>query len=277
VTPDRGRWSLVVLAALVAAACGSGDDVAPSATEAIDDVRLTDAGQDTANWLTHGRTYAEQRFSPLTQIHDQNVDRLGLVWSLELGSTRGLEATPLVVDGVIYTTGVWSLVYAIDARSGELLWTYDPQVPRAHGRFACCDVVNRGVALYRGKVYVGTIDGRLIAIDAESGAPVWSVQTTPVGSAYTITGAPRIARGMVLIGNGGAELGVRGYVSAYDAETGAQIWRTYTVPGNPADGFESEAMERAAETWSGAWWVAGGGGTAWDAIVFDPELDLVYV
>jgi len=263
-------------AAIAGAACGS-DDAPASPTAAIDDARLAAAGEDTANWLTHGRTYEEQRFSPLTQIHEGNVDRLGLVWSLELGSTRGLEATPLVVDGVIYTTGVWSLVYAIDARSGELLWTYDPLVPRAHGRFACCDVVNRGVALYRGKVYVGTIDGRLIAIDAESGRPVWTVQTTPPGSAYTITGAPRIARGMVVIGNGGAELGVRGYVTAYDAETGAQIWRTYTVPGNPADGFESEAMERAAETWSGAWWVAGGGGTAWDAIVYDPELDLVYV
>ena len=213
----------------------------------------------------------------MSQIRDDNIDRLGLVWSLELGTVRGLEATPLVLDGVIYTTGTWSVVYAIDARSGEKLWTYDPQVPRSHGRFLCCDAVNRGLALYEGKVYVGTIDGRLIAINAQSGQPVWEAQTTPLGAAYSITGAPRVAKGMVLIGNGGAEFGVRGYVSAYDADTGDFRWRTYTVPGDPSQGFESEAMERAAATWSGEWWIAGGGGAAWDAIVYDPELDLVYV
>jgi quinohemoprotein ethanol dehydrogenase len=244
---------------------------------AIDDEYLAAADRDSANWLTYGRTYEEQRFSPLSQIRDDNVGRLGLVWSMELGTTRGIEATPLVLNGILYTTGPWSLVYAIDARTGERLWTYDPQVPKAHGRFACCDVVNRGLALYRGKVYVGTIDGRLVALDVQSGQPVWTTQTTPVDQAYTITGAPRIANGMVVIGNGGAEYGVRGYVSAYDAETGELRWRTYTVPGDPSKGFESEAMERAAATWNGQWWTAGGGGTAWDAIVFDPELDIVYV
>ncbi len=243
----------------------------------IDHARLTDAGRDTANWLMYGRTYDEQRFSPLRQINEDNVQQLGLVWSRELGTTRGLEATPLVLDGVIYTTGSWSVVYAIDAQTGEFLWTYDPQVPRTRARVLCCGVVNRGLALYRGKVYVGTLDGRLIALDAASGVPVWETVTIDQSKGYSITGAPRIAKGMVLIGNGGAEMGVRGYVSSYDAESGTLVWRTYTVPGDPSLGFESEAMERAASTWSGRWWEGGGGGTTWDAIVYDPELDLVYV
>lgn len=231
---------------------------------------------DTADWRMHGGTYDEQRFSPLKQINDQNVQKLGLVWSHEFGTNRGLEATPIVVKGVIYTTGEWSVVYALDARTGEILWTYDPKVPRSRARTICCDVVNRGVAVYQGKVYVGTLDGRLIALDAKSGSPVWDVVTVDQSQPYAITGAPRIARGMVLIGNAGAEFGVRGYISAYEGETGKLVWRTYTVPGDPSHGFESKALENAAKTWHGKWWTAGGGGTAWDTIVYDPQLDLVY-
>lgn len=229
-----------------------------------------------ADWTMHGRTYDEQRFSPLRQINEQNVAKLGLAWSRELGTARGLEATPLVENGVIYSTGEWSVVYALDARSGAVLWTYDPKVPRARARSICCDVVNRGVALYRGKVYVGTLDGRLIALDAKSGTPSWDVVTVDQSKSYAITGAPRIARGMVLIGNAGAEYGVRGYLSAYNADTGKPVWRTYTVPGDPSHGFESKALESAAKTWKGPWWVTGGGGTPWDTIVYDPQLDLVY-
>jgi quinohemoprotein ethanol dehydrogenase len=249
----------------------------PEGTHRIDDEWLREAQRDTANWVTHGRTYEEQRFSPLSQITEDNVQQLGLVWSRELDTNRGLEATPLVVDGVIYTTGAWSVVYAIDGKTGELLWTYDPEVPRSRARVLCCDAVNRGVALYKGNVYVGTLDGRLIALDATSGVPVWEKATFDPARGYSITGAPRIAKGMVLIGNGGAEMGVRGYVSAYDAENGALVWRTYTVPGDPSLGFDSKAMEEAAKTWSGRWWEGGGGGTAWDAMVYDPALDLVYV
>ena len=204
------------------------------------------------------------------------MGRLGLVWSRELGTTHGLEATPLVSNGVIYTTSQWSVAYALDARTGEILWTFDPKVSRANVRTICCDTVNRGAALYHDKVYLGTLDGRLIALDAKSGKPVWDVVTVDQSKPYAITGAPRIVKGMVLIGNAGGEFGVRGYLSAYDAETGKLIWRTYTVPGDPAKGFESKALEAAAKTWHGPYWVAGGGGTIWDSIVYDPKLDLVY-
>jgi quinohemoprotein ethanol dehydrogenase len=231
---------------------------------------------DAGNWLMHGRTYNAQRFSPLKQINEKTVAKLGLAWSQELDTTRGLEATPLVEDGVIYTTGTWSKVYAFDARTGKSLWTYDPEVPRQRAYFICCDVVNRGVALYQDKVYVGTLDARLIALDKHSGKPVWSEQTADTSKPYSITSAPLIARGMVIIGNSGGEYGVRGYITAYDAETGKMLWRTYTVPGDPAKGFESAALERAAKTWSGEWWKTGGGGPPWGSVVYDPELDLLY-
>jgi quinohemoprotein ethanol dehydrogenase len=168
------------------------------------------AVDDGADWTMYGRTNNEQRFSPLSQINEQNIGQLGLVWSRELGTTRGLEATPLVSTGVIYTTGEWSVAYALDAKNGQILWTFDPRVPRNHARTICCDVVNRGVALYHGKVYLGTLDGRLIALDTKSGNPVWDIVTVDQSKPYAITGAPRIVKGMVLIGNAGSEFGVRG-------------------------------------------------------------------
>jgi quinohemoprotein ethanol dehydrogenase len=265
---QRSTLAPIVACVLAIAACTTNRDA--------DDAALRAADADAANWITYGRTYSEQRFSPARQIDEQSVGRLGLAWSLDLGTLRGLEATPLVMDGVMYTTSAWSLVYAVDARTGRVLWTFDPHVPKDHAKFVCCDVVNRGVALYRSRVYVGTLDGRLVALDAKTGARVWEVQTTPKGSPYAITGAPRIAKGRVIIGNAGGEYAVRGYVSAYDPETGKLAWRTYTVPGDPSKPFESEAMRRAAATWSGEWWKAGGGGNAWDAIVYDPDLDFVY-
>jgi PQQ-dependent dehydrogenase (methanol/ethanol family) len=217
----------------------------------------------------------EQRYSPLKQIDEQSVGKLGLAWSFEFETVRGEEATPLEKDGVLYTTSAWSIAYAFDAKKGTLLWKYDPQVPKDHDKYVCCDVVNRGVALYKGRVYLATLDGRLVALDAKTGTPVWTAQTTPKDSSYAITAAPRIAKGRVLIGNAGAEYPVRGYVSAFDADTGNLVWRTYTVPGDPSKPFESDAMKRAAATWSGEWWKAGGGGTAWESMVYDPELDLV--
>jgi len=241
----------------------------------VSDETLLLAGE-RSDWITHGRTYAEDRFSPLTEINDQTVSRLGLAWSFVLDTRRGLEATPLVVNSTMYFTGVFSVVYAVDARNGELLWKWDPEARAASWR-SCCDAVNRGVAFYQGKVYVGTFDGRLAALDAATGEPVWQVQTTDATKPYTITGAPRVVKGKVIIGNGGAEFGVRGYVSAYDAEKGELVWRFYTVPGDPAEGFESPAIESAAETWNGEWWKLGGGGTVWDSMAFDQELDLLYI
>ncbi len=243
----------------------------------VDDAALRAADSDSANWITYGRTYSEQRFSPLKKINEQSVSRLGLAWSMDFPTLRAYEATPLVKDGVMYTTGAWSVVYAVNARTGALLWTYDPEVPKDDSKFACCDVVNRGVALYKGRVYVASLDGRLIALDAKSGAVAWQVQTTPKDEPYSITAAPRIAKGRVLIGNGGSEYAVRGYVSAYDAETGKLAWRTYTVPGDPSQPGESDALRSAASTWQGQWWKAGGGGSPWDSLVYDPDLGMVYV
>jgi quinohemoprotein ethanol dehydrogenase len=247
-----------------------------AATGQIDDDRLKHPQP--GEWITYNGGLNEQRYSTLDQINDKNVTGLKLIWSFSTNSTRGLEATPLVVGGVMYTTAPWSVVFAIDARTGKQIWSYDPKVPKEWGQKACCDVVNRGVAVYKGKVYVATLDARLVALDAATGKVAWEERTTDKDKPYTITGAPRIVNGRVVIGNGGSEYGVRGYVSAYDAESGKLAWRTYTVPGDPAKPFESEAIEEAAKTWKGAdrWLKQGAGGTSWDAITYDPELNLIY-
>ena len=270
----RLLWTIVSIAALIAILAASG--CSRSRETVVDDAALRAGDVDPANWLTYGHTYSEQRFSSLKQIDEQSVGQLGLAWYYNLETLRGLESTPLVQDGVMYATSAWSLVYAFDAKTGKLLWQYDPKVPKDHSKFVCCDVVNRGVALYRGRVFVGTLDGRLVALDAKTGNVAWDVQTTPKDGPYAITGAPRIADGRVIIGNAGAEYAVRGYISAYDPEAGNLAWRTYTVPGDPSKPFESDAMRHAAATWSGEWWKAGGGGTVWDAILFDPETDLIF-
>jgi PQQ-dependent dehydrogenase (methanol/ethanol family) len=277
VTNATTRVSTHAAAALFFAGCLLSSTAGAESLGAVDDTRLAVAHREPGSWLAHGRTWAEQRYSPLALINEHNVDTLGLAWSFATGTRRGLEATPLMVDGVLYTTGSWSLVYALDARTGELLWRYDPEVPRQTGYNACCDTVNRGVAVYRGRVFVGTLDGRLVALDAATGSVVWEARTTDPKLPYTITGAPRVLKGKVLIGNGGGEYGVRGYVSAYTAETGELVWRFYTVPGDPSRPFEHEGLARAAETWSGEWWKLGGGGTVWDSMAYDPGLDLLYV
>lgn len=275
----RTRLHALLLLLPAAACTADAPPPEPSSVQSASDVTdaVLVAARPDGNWLTYGGNYAEDRFSTLEEITRDNVDELGLAWTYDIELRGGVEATPLVVGGIMYISSPWSVVHAIDTRTGERLWRHDPGVPRIRGRLACCGVVNRGVALYEGKVIVGTIDGRLIALDAESGDVVWETLTIDPNEAYTITGAVRVVQGLAIIGNGGAEYGVRGYVSAYNADDGELVWRTYTVPGNPADGFESEAMEMAAETWSGEWWVAGGGGTAWDSIIYDPDLDLLYV
>ncbi len=245
----------------------------------IDGERIASADTDTEadQWLSHGRTYSEQRFSPLKKIDRNTVAGLGLAWSYDLESTRGVEATPIVVDGVMYVSAPWSKVHALDAATGKKIWSFDPEVPPDTAHKACCDIVNRGVAVWKGSVFVATLDGRLVSIDAKNGRMNWSVQTVDTKRPYTITGAPRVVKDFVFIGNGGAEFGVRGYITAYHAQTGEQAWRFYTVPGNPAEPFEHSELERAAKTWTGKWWEVGGGGTAWDAMAYDPDLDLLYV
>lgn len=240
---------------------------------------LTSLGAENTNWSHHGLTPKEQRYSSLAAISDKNVSELGVAWysDIKTRSMRGIETTPIVIDGIMYLTGPWNLVMALNAVTGETLWEFDPEISGATARRACCDVVNRGVAVRDGKVFAGILDGRLIALDQKTGEVVWEILTVDPDKNYTITGAPRVAGNLVIIGNGGAEFGVRGYVTAYDIDTGKQAWRFYTVPGNPADGFESPAMEMAAKTWTGEWWKYGGGGTAWDSMAYDADLDLLYI
>ena len=262
---------LIALAAMLSAVASTGGSSAAG-----------QSGTDRAvsEWPMHGRDAAETRYSPLDQIDTDNVERLGLAWRWEIPKIGArLETTPLVLDGVMYATGALSFVFALDAATGEEIWRWDPGIPDEDngGPRACCGDVNRGVAVRGGLVYAGLLDGRLVALNRHDGSVRWTTQTTPPGSDYTITGAPRIAGDAVIIGNGGAEYGVRGYVTAYDADTGEQRWRTHTVPGNPADGFESEAMRTAADTWTGEWWIAGGGGTVWDAMVYDESAGLFHI
>ena len=254
-----------------------------ASVDTVNGARIAKAA-DPGEWLSYGRTYDEQRFSPLKQINTTTAKDLGLAWYADLGSTRGVEGTPLEVDGVLYNTQPWNIVSAYEAKTGKLLWRYDPKVPESTGRFACCDIDARGLAVWKGKIISATLDGRLIALDAKTGKPVWTVNTFDDGQKFAevVTGAPRVFDGKVLIGNSGAEAAARGYVSAYDAETGKKLWRFYLVPGNPAERAAQPANQRgadaiAAPTWNGEWWKNGGGGDPWDSIVYDPKLKLIYI
>ncbi|HXC59661.1 MAG TPA: PQQ-binding-like beta-propeller repeat protein, partial [Steroidobacteraceae bacterium] len=231
-------------------------------------------------WTTHGGGDSEQRYSPLTQINAENVSQLGLAWYTQLSEGGGYQSTPLIIDGRMYVTTPWSKVYAFDAKSGKQLWKYDPSVPREMaGTSLCCNISNRGVAYWKGKIIWGTLDGRLVAVNAQTGKKVWETQVTDKTMAYSITGAPRIGNGIVFIGEGGGEFYTRGFLAAHDAETGKALWRFWTVPGNPAKGPDHAAsddvMAMAAKTWSGEWWKAGGGGTIWDGILYDPQTNTV--
>jgi quinohemoprotein ethanol dehydrogenase len=271
------RLAFVLAVALTLSACGEdgiGNDRSPLATEGVTDSMIAAGVGD--EWLSYGGGYDEQRFSPLDQVNAENVSNLGLAWFADMDTGRGQEATPLMHDGTLYVSTAWSMVKAYDAKTGAPKWSFDPEVPRDTLVRVCCDAVNRGVALYGDKVFVASLDGRLIAIDQETGKQAWSTTVVPDLDNYAITGAPRVANGLVLIGSAGSEFRARGFLAAYDWKTGEEIWRFHTVPGNPADGFENEAMEAAAKTWAGAWWEFGGGGTVWDSITFDPITNLVY-
>ncbi len=245
----------------------------------VDDAVLKNAGKTGEDWLTYGLTQSETRFSPLSEINATNVNRLGLAWSYDLGpGGGGQEATPLVWNGTIYGITNWSVVFAVDARTGKERWRWDPEVNQTAVRpKICCGVVNRGLAIYQGKIFAPVIDGRLQALDAETGKVIWESRVAFPQDHFTITMAPRIAKGKVIIGASGGDRPTRGFFDAYDAATGRRVWRFYTVPGDPSKPFENAAMRKAAETWDQEWWKFGGGGAVWDGMAYDPDAGLVYV
>ena len=245
----------------------------------VDDLALRNAGRTGEEWLTYGLTPGETRYSPLKQIDTSNVSRLGLAWTYDVGTGGGnQEATPLFWNGTLYGITNWSIVFAVDARTGKERWRWDPEVNQVTVRpKICCGIVNRGLAIYQGKIIAPVIDGRLEALDAETGKPIWEARVAYPQDNYTITMAPRMAKGKVIIGVSGAEFPVRGFFAAYDAHTGQLAWRFYTIPGDPSKPFENPALKKAAETWSGEWWKLGGGGTVWDGMAYDPEADLIYL
>jgi quinohemoprotein ethanol dehydrogenase len=269
---------LAVIASSTATLPAWSADRKPAA--AVTQQRMEQADKEPGQWMSHGRTWGEQRFSPLKQINDRNVKKLGLAWFADLNTWRGVTATPLVIDGVMYNISAWDITTAYDATNGKVLWTYDPKITPQAGAVACCGPVSRGLAAWNGKIFIGALNAHLIALDAKTGRKLWETDTGDAGQPISITGAPRVTRdGLVVIGNGGGDLGARGYMSAYDSNTGRQVWKFYIVPGDPAkpDGVASDSiMPMAAKTWNGEWWKTGGGGNNWDAIVYDPELDIVY-
>ncbi|MEO6079882.1 MAG: PQQ-dependent dehydrogenase, methanol/ethanol family [Steroidobacteraceae bacterium] len=253
-----------------------GAQVHAQSNARVDMKRLLNADKEAGQWMSHSRTYDEQYFSPLKKITDSNVGNLGLAYFVDLPTNQNIETTPLMIDGVLYVTLPWSMVMAVDAKTGKQLWLHDPKVPKSWNGNICCGVDNRGAAAWKGKIIFGTLDGRLIWLDAKTGKEVKSVKATPNERRYSITSAPRVANGKVFIGSAGAEYDVRGYLDAYDADTGKFLWRFWTIPGDPAKGFENDAMKMAANTWkTPGWWKEGGGGTVWDAITYDPATDLV--
>ena len=273
----------LTLLAMLAGCSDPADNAAPevvasSSTASMASASTTSVVDNDSQWSSYGNNYSEQRYSPLDQITPDNIDELELAWFGDLAERGGsYETTPLVVDGRIYVSSPWSKVYAFDAQSGEQLWKYDPKVPGEWAVNLCCGIVNRGVAAWDGMIIWGTLDGRLVAVDAVTGELAWEVQATDREKQLSITGAPRIANGRIFIGEAGSEFHMRGYMAAYDASNGEELWRWWAVPGNPELGFEQPELEWAAETWNGDWWETGGGGTPWDAITYDPETDMVII
>ncbi|WP_137786521.1 PQQ-dependent dehydrogenase, methanol/ethanol family [Sphingomonas sp. 3P27F8] len=255
-----GIGALALSSALVLASCSQGGAV-PA---------------DTA-WSDHGGDPSEKRFSPLTQINASTVGRLGLAWSLDLPDENSLEATPIEVAGTLYFSGGTGKVYAVDVVSGKQKWEYDA-APVEHSSERTLRIynINRGVAYWDGKIYYASRDGRMIALDAKTGKEVWVEPFLIAGDGATSTGAPRVFKGKVIIGNSGADSGARGYVTTMDARTGKILWRFFTVPGNPAVD-KDDTTKMAAGTWAGEWWKYGGGGTPWNGITYDAEFNQILI
>ena len=270
--------AVIAVTAFLVPAQQSGTAKGKAKQTKVDDAALRNAAKNAEEWVTYGRDYSETHFSPLKQIDASNVKRLGLAWSYETDSPAGanIEATPLVSGGVMYGILGWNVMFALDARTGAFKWRWDPEIKREHIATFCCGPVNRGVAIYKGKVYAGLLDGRLVALDQETGKLLWQTQVLDNPDTL-LTSAVRVVKGKVIVGSSGAEQAVRGQFSAYDAETGKLAWKFYTVPGDPAKPFEHSELAMAAKTWNGEWWKMGGGGTVWDAMAYDPDADLLYI
>ncbi|MGE3690807.1 MAG: PQQ-dependent dehydrogenase, methanol/ethanol family [Novosphingobium sp.] len=260
----RGIWAA---AALMLAGC---DSITPQPQEGI--------GTE-ADWPGVGGAPDEAGYSRLSQINTETVNRIGLAWSLDLPHEGILEATPLAVGGTLYFTGGRAVVYAVDGATGNLLWTFDPEVWKVHPeKMTLFFGVNRGMAYENGRLFFAALDGRLFALDAASGKQLWVVETLEPGNMKTSTGAPRVMNGKVIIGNGGGDYGERGYVTAYDQTSGKQLWRFYMTPGSPEENKGNPAMEMAARTWGPDHWkIAGGGGTVWNGMTYDPETNRIYI
>jgi PQQ-dependent dehydrogenase (methanol/ethanol family) len=278
---SRGGWPAGFCAVFLG--CAAGIAVAQQPRK-IDDQALRDAPRLADDWLSYNMGWSEQRFSQLNQITSQNVNRMGLAWYTDIPSARGnpqtrQEGTPLVANGMIYSIAPWSVVYAVDARTGKEAWHSDPDVNQQVWQSRiCCGVVNRGIAMYEDKIIAPVVDGRLRALDAATGKLVWESRVSPANMAYTITMAPRVIKGgKVIIGVSGGEYGVRGFFDAYDVQTGKLAWRFYTVPGDPSKPFEQPVLADWAKTWSGEWWKLGGGGPVWNGMAYDPDSDILYV
>ena len=265
----------VTLAVLTVSCAGLAVAQAP---HPVDDGVLRNAGK-SGEWLSYGLTQGETRYSLLDQINAGNVNRLAPAWSYDLGAGGGSqEATPLVWHGTLFGITNWSIVFAVDGRTGKERWRWDPEVNQdAVFPRICCGAVNRGLAIYENLIFAPVIDGRLEALDAETGKPVWEARIAFPQDQYTLTMAPRIAKGKVIVGVSGGDKPTRGFFAAYDALTGHLDWKFYTVPGDPSKTFENSAMKKAAQTWDGKFWKNGGGGAVWDGIAYDPDADLLYV
>ena len=273
------------LSAAILAGCTLNVAMAASAPGAanVTAQRLLKADKEPGQWMTYGGTYSEQRFSPLKKIDSSNIGQIGLQWSADYETNQNQHGSPLYIDGVIYVSTSRNVVYAFDGKTGKQLWKYNPMIQGVRLRYNV-GLVNRGIAAWNGKIIMGTLDARLVAIDAKTGKEVWAVDTVPkslnlgeMADHYAITMATRVAKGKVFIGGAGGEFGVRGWIAAFDAETGREVWRFWTVPGDPAKGFENKALEKAAKTWTGEYWKdTGGGGTVWDGALYDPVTDLLY-
>jgi quinohemoprotein ethanol dehydrogenase len=267
ITGLRAKVLASLLVSLAAVGCASDTGVTTATTAPAN-----------ADWTGYGGPIGDAHYSPLDQINDQTIEKLGLEWSYDIDVQPGAHSAPVEAGGVLYFAAGFSIIQALDVKTGKLLWRYDPQSARASGERMRAIWGVRGIAYDNGKIFTGTVDGRLIALDAKTGKELWSAMTLEPNDGRYITGAPWVFNGKVVIGHGGADFApVRGYVTAYDQATGKQVWRFYTVPGDPAKGFENAAMKMAATTWTGEWWKWGGGGTVWNAMAYDPRYNRIYI